>query len=191
MRAMALFTATPARRRQVMIALLALATCGALVRHFAPNPSTLRDIGTLLLVLWLPAVGNLVGYLIRKIPRRAPPAAGFAEDAPFSPQLLVRLQPLTLAAEARAAVDAAPRRCTLVVGRRGFTARAQQPVARMLDGAEQELALELLNPQLARKDLKPGTDFHVLVGTTPVAVGRVLGDAVTRTGSAPNPRPTP
>ena len=68
------FTVTSAGRRLAMAVLLLLAIAGAVIRATAPDPSTLRDIGTLLLVLWMPAVGNLVAYLVRKIPRRRWPA---------------------------------------------------------------------------------------------------------------------
>jgi hypothetical protein len=43
------------RRQVVMCVLLGLAAAGAAIRHWADNPSLARDIGTLLLVLWLPA----------------------------------------------------------------------------------------------------------------------------------------
>ena len=85
--------ATPARRRLAMIALLVLAASGGVVRWVAPNPSTLRDLGTLLLVLWLPAVGNLIAYFIKRIPRSAPPATEFAPGAAFAPQLHDRRLP--------------------------------------------------------------------------------------------------
>ena len=180
---MPLFKATPARRRNVMIALLVLATGGALVRHFAPAPSTLRDIGTLLLVLWLPAVGNLVAYLLRRIPRKAPQAADFDDSLAFVPHLQVSLQPVAPAA----IPDSDAHRCILVVGRRGFTARLQQPVGRIFAVPTDSVPLQLLQPSLALRELKPGVDFHLLVGTAAVASGVVL----TQTGSGPTPVPTP
>src|SRR5215204_4109927 len=109
--------ATPARRRLAMIALLLLAASGGVVRWLAPNPSTLRDVGTLLLVLWLPAVGNLIAYFIKKIPRSAPPATDFVPGAAFAPQLSVQLEAVELPGPPRAALDVAEHRCTLLVGR--------------------------------------------------------------------------
>ncbi len=53
-----------------MATLLGLAIVGAAMRYWAPNPSATRDIGTLLLVLWLPAVGNLVSFVVREWHRR-------------------------------------------------------------------------------------------------------------------------
>jgi hypothetical protein len=55
------------RRQIVMIVLLALSVVGGAIRHWADNPSVARDVGTLLMVLWLPAVGNLVAFLIAKV----------------------------------------------------------------------------------------------------------------------------
>ena len=168
------YTVTSSSRRVVMSVLLALAIGGGVLRYFAPNPSTLRDVGTLLLVLWLPAVGNLVGYLLRKIPRRARPATEFPPGAAFVPQLRASIE-ATAEPSALAALRADERRCTILVGRRGFTARVGAPLARTL-GAKgaQEVALELLHPAVALPHLSPGTDFHLLVGATAVAAGRVI-----------------
>ncbi|MES2785777.1 MAG: hypothetical protein V4684_09960 [Pseudomonadota bacterium] len=64
-------TVTSARRQIVMGVLLVLALIGAAVRFWAPDPSAARDVGTLLLVLWLPAVGNLVAFAIGKVQARS------------------------------------------------------------------------------------------------------------------------
>ena len=61
-----LFHATAARRKLIVIALLLLAVAGGAIRAWAPNPSTLRDIGSLLLVLWVPVIGNVIAYLVRQ-----------------------------------------------------------------------------------------------------------------------------
>jgi hypothetical protein len=167
--------ATPARRRLAMIALLTLAASGGVIRWLAPNPSTLRDIGTLLLVLWLPAVGNLIAYFVKRIPRSAPPATDFAPDAAFAPQLQVQLQAVELPAAQRAALDGSERRCTLLVGRHGFTARLEQPLAQSVVRNEGGMTqLQLLHPAVALRRLKPGTEFHVLAGAIAIAKGRVL-----------------
>ena len=52
--------ATSSRRKLIVIVLLALALVGAGMRQWAPNPSLMRDVGTLLLVLWLPVIGNVI-----------------------------------------------------------------------------------------------------------------------------------
>jgi hypothetical protein len=156
---MALFTATPARRRAAMIALLTLATAGAVIRALAPAPSTLHDIGTLLLVLWLPAVGNLVAWVARRIPQKAPPATDFAAGAAFAPHLQVSI-------EAQGPMPPDGSTVLVVAGRQGF-------VGRLRGGPE--AMLELLQPQRALPCLPAGTEFHLLAGRTPFAKGRVLG----------------
>lgn len=154
-----------------MIVLLSLATAGAVIRALAPDPSTLRDIGTLLLVLWLPAVGNFVAWFARRIPLRAPPATEFASEAAFTPQLRVRVERTELAASMPPDASA----CVVLIGRRGFVARLGEPVGRMLAvPGEQEAMLELLHPAGALPQLGAGTKFHLLVGTAAVAKGQVL-----------------
>lgn len=169
------FIVTPFRRRLAMAAMLGLAATGAVTRSLAPDPSTLRDVGTLLMVLWLPAIGNLIGYVVRKLPRSAPPIRDFATGAVFAPQLRVHVDALGMPAGLLAAIDAGDTRCTLLVGRRGFTARLAEPVAHSLaDAGERTLELELLRPVVALPQLAAGTEFHLLVGTTAVGKGRVV-----------------
>ena len=115
--------ATSSRRQLIVFVLLGLALAGAAMRQWSGNPSLARDIGTLLLVLWLPIIGNVVAFVITRVhrARRTSPAAGFAPDAAFTPHLLVEVT----AAGARApALSNEERNCTLVVGHEGFTARA-------------------------------------------------------------------
>jgi hypothetical protein len=166
--------ATPFRRRVAMAVMLLLAVAGGVIRWYAPNPSTLRDLGSLLLVMWLPAVGNLIAFLVGRIPRSAPPVTEFTEGSAFSPQLHVQLAP-SVPPKTLATLDAEQRRCTLLVGRHGFTARAAQPLAALLAAADAPpSAFELLHPKTALKRLVPGTRFHLLVGTTALAKGQVL-----------------
>jgi hypothetical protein len=169
------FTVTSHRRRLAMAVLLLLAASGGVIRKFAPDPSVLRDVGTLLLVLWLPAVGNLIAFFIARIPRKPPPRTEFDAGAAFAPQLQVRIEAAALPAQVLQSLDPGQRRCTLLVGRHGFTARLAQPLAQVLalPGAQAQ-AVELLHPDVALRKLAPGTEFHVLQGTTGVARGRVL-----------------
>ena len=169
------FTVTPARRRMAMAALLTLAASGGVIRYFADNPSTLRDIGTLLLVLWLPAVGNLIGFLARKLPRAAPRQTEFDAGSAFAPHLQVQIEPVQLPPGSLAAFGPDVRTGTLLVGRRGFTVRMGAPAMRTLayNGAR-TLGLELLAPAAALPHLALGTQFHLLIGTTAVAKGHVL-----------------
>jgi hypothetical protein len=168
------FIVTPLRRRLVMVFLLGLACTGGVIRHQAPDPSTLRDIGTLLLVLWLPAVGNLLAYVIRKIPTRRPRPTAFRPGADFSAHLRIRIDSVSAPADWLAALDPLEQRCTVLVGQSAFTARSAAPLAQWLPDAPQSLALECLVPSAALRELVPGTAFHLLTGTTAVAQGRVM-----------------
>lgn len=161
-----------------MAAMLTLAVSGGVIRHYADNPSTLRDVGTLLLVLWLPAVGNLIGYLARKLPSSAPPPTDFPAGTPFTPQLRVQVELNDLPAGFLATLGPAVCMGTLLVGRRGFTVRTAEPLAAVLGrAAAQTLALELLRPAAGLPHLAAGTRFHLLIGTTAVASGCVAQEA--------------
>ena len=74
-------TTIQSRRKLIVVILLCLAVGGALVRHYAERGTTTRDIGTLLMVLWVPIIGNVIAWLIGKLPRRAPPAEPATFDA--------------------------------------------------------------------------------------------------------------
>ncbi|MBI5277561.1 MAG: hypothetical protein HY854_13985 [Burkholderiales bacterium] len=167
-------TVTPARRRIAMGMLLVLAAAGGVVRELAPDPSVLRDVGTLMLVLWLPAVGNLIGYLKGKIPQAAPPPTHFAPGLAFSPQLEVQLQRLPLPPGLVPALDD-ELLGTVLVGRRGFSVRFEMPLRAWLQGTgDGRSMLELLRPASAGSHLVAGTAFHLLAGTQVVAKGVVV-----------------
>lgn len=159
------------RRQIVMAVLLGLAAVGAAMRHYAENPSLTRDIGTLLLVLWLPAVGNLVAFVVRQAAARVRPPRAFDDAKPFLAQLLADITPLEEHAIA-GELAGRQRDCTVIVGTEGFRARTALPLARALrPGGPVEL--EFLRPSLALARLSPGTAFHLLAGTAVVASGRV------------------
>jgi hypothetical protein len=169
------YTVTSNRRRLAMATLLVLAASGGVIRYYAPNPSTLRDIGTLLLVLWLPAVGNFIGYLRTKMPGPAPIVIDFSAGTAFTAQLEVQIDSTGASAELLAALDPTEQQCTLLVARHGFTARAQGPLAPLLaTPGPQTLPLELLHPKVALRTLEPGTEFHLVVGAAGLAKGTVL-----------------
>jgi hypothetical protein len=171
------FTVTSSRRRLAMAVLLLLAASGGVIRKFAPDPSVLRDIGTLLLVLWLPAVGNLIAYFVTKIPRKAPPRTEFEQDAAFAPQLSAQVEAAVPTA-VMDALDPQERKCTILVGRHGFTARLAEPVKQTFaTSGEQTLALEFLHPAVALRKLVDGTEFHLLAGTLGIAKGRVTASS--------------
>jgi hypothetical protein len=166
--------ATPSRRRTAMAVMLALAMTGLVVRYFAPNPSTLRDFGTLLMVMWLPAVGNFAAWLIGKIPRPPPRVMEFTPGAAFVPHLLVRLEATPLPPGKLASFHLTDDRCTVVMGKQGYLARLDQPMVQALATAGGAAArLELLHPHVALAQLPAGTRFHLLFDGKPVAQGEV------------------
>jgi hypothetical protein len=161
--------ATSSRRRLIVAVLLALALLGAIVRQWAPNPSLARDVGTLLLVLWLPVIGQVVAFVIARLrPRR--PGLGFGPGAPFSPHVLVEL---TSQPDARPPLPPNERCCTLAIGNEGFTARLPVPLAQWLAGDE-AMQVQFLRPGVALPRFTAGAEFTVLVGQAVAGQGRVV-----------------
>ncbi|QJW84976.1 hypothetical protein HK414_19710 [Ramlibacter terrae] len=171
-------TARSTGRQRAMAVMLLLAVIGAAIRYLAPQPSTLHDVGTLLLVLWLPAVGNLIAWLVRRIPRRPPPATEFAEGSAFTAHLQAELSPTPEAADVMAAAEPGQRLCTVIVGRQGFTARVEGSVTAALQAARSApVPIEFLHPAHAPGQLAPGTRFFLLVGNTAVATATVAAQS--------------
>lgn len=171
-------TTIHSRRKLIVIILLCVAIAGAVVRHYAERGTTTRDIATLLMVLWVPIIGNVIAWLIGRLPRRAPPLAPPSFDArgAFTPHLQVEL---TLRPPALPVHDvplgAGEYRCALVVGNEGFSARWIVPQGEALARRKAHvLAIELLAPELAGPRFSQGADFRVMVGDSFIADGRVL-----------------
>ena len=59
----------------IVVLLLAVAVAGALIRHFSAPGSTRHDIGTVMMLLWLPVIGQVVGWVFGQLKRRASDAA--------------------------------------------------------------------------------------------------------------------
>ena len=169
------------RRKLIVIILLCVAVTGAVVRHYAERGTTTRDIATLLMVLWVPIIGNVIAWLIGKLPRRVPPPEPVSFDAldAFTPHLRVEI---TLRPPALPVHDvplaAGEYRCALVIDNEGFSARWFVPQGELLDrGKPHTLEVELLTPELAKPRFAQGADFRVLVGDSFIADGRVLSPA--------------
>ena len=184
-------TKIQARRKLIVIILLCVAVGGAIVRQRATPGTTLRDVGTLLMLLWIPIVGNIIAWLVAQIRRKpssapsAPTTPGtsagatatdFDPDAPFAPQLRVSLtlRPPQLPSE-DVPVAEGQYRCALVVDNQGFTARwVVQPGELLRRGQAQEIGIEFLSPAIALPRFVPDTAFRMLVGESFIADGRVL-----------------
>ncbi len=65
-------TQIQARRRLIVVILLCVALGGAALRQLSAPGSTQRDVGTLLMLLWIPIIGNIIAWLVNSHARRAP-----------------------------------------------------------------------------------------------------------------------
>ena len=169
-------TSTISSRRQTITAvLLLLAVGGGLLRWLAPQPSLARDMGSLLLVLWLPIIGNIIAWLVARAhkPKNAPP--GFAPDSPFTPSahITLTLLPAEVPSQSRP-IHEGLFPCMVVVGHEAFSARLYvPPYAQPVPEVAQSLEVEFLRPELALPKLAPGTDFSLLSGRTLLGRGQV------------------
>ncbi|MEJ8856129.1 hypothetical protein WKW79_16230 [Variovorax robiniae] len=169
-------TTIQSRRKLIVIVLLCIAVAGALLRHFAAQGSMLRDIGTLLMLLWLPIVGNIIGWLIgrlRRPPAPEPPTFGGPET--FAPHVWVEL---TLRSTSVPSEDVpaaiGEHRCALVVGNDGFTARwFVRPGETVRRGQPHAVQIEFLAPALAMPRFQRDAAFRMLVGGAFIADGKV------------------
>lgn len=165
------------RRRLIVILLLCTAAVAALVRHQAEPGSTVHDVSTVLMLLWLPVLGSILGWVYGKLQRRPPPAPqGFAPGSAFQPQALVTftLRPAAIPAE-DVPVQAGEHRCVLVAGHQGFQMRWQlAPDAHLRRGQACTTAVEFLAPDKALAQLPQGTAFRMMVGDAFIGDGRIL-----------------
>lgn len=170
------------RRKLIVFVLLAVAVLGAVVRHHAVPGSTTRNIGTLLMVLWVPVIGNVVAWLIGKVRRPGAATAlaagppGFGQGGAFTPHAVVEitLRPAAVPAEDRLIAEG-EHHCALVVGSEGFSARWQVGEGQgFRRGQPQTLPVEFLSPATAVPKFTPGTVFRMLVGEAFIGDGKVL-----------------
>ena len=164
------------RRQIITIVLLFLAVGGGLVRWLVPGPSLVRDLGSLLLVLWLPIVGNIIGWLMTRArtPKVLPP--GFAPDAAFAPSAQVELTlfPAAVPAESRP-VRAGLFPCMVVLGSEAFSARLEvHPGTEPVPEVPQMMQLQFLRPELALPRLQLDREFTLLSGRKALGRGRLL-----------------
>lgn len=170
-------TTIQARRKLIVILLLCFAVGGAAIRHFAAPASTLRDIGTLLMLLWVPIIGNVISWLIAKWRRRAvQPPSPFGTLGAFQPHVRVELtlRPAAVPAE-DTSIAPGEHRCALVVGSEAFSARWWAPTDRSFRrGVARQLEVEFLAPALAQPRFIRDTRFRMLIGDSFVGDGVVL-----------------
>lgn len=166
------------RRRLIVVLLLCTAAVAALVRRQAEPGSTVHDVSTVLMLLWLPVLGSILGWAYGKLRRPKPPAgpAGFAPGQAFQPHALVEitLRESSVPAE-NIPKQAGEHRCVLVVGSQGFQMRWQLAPGDILrQGETRQLPIEFLAPQMALPLCPEGTTFRMLVGDSFVGDGRIV-----------------
>jgi len=163
------------RRQIITVVLLAFALAGGVLRWLAPNPSLARDMGSLLLVLWLPIIGNIIAWLVARAAKPKVVQPGFVDKA-FVPSARIMLT--LLAADVPAAsrpIRAGIFPCMVVVGTEAFSARLQVPSgAEPVPEVAQGFEVQFLRPELALPKLPVGTAFKLLAGRIPLGQGQVL-----------------
>ena len=168
--------AISSRRQLITVVLLVLAVSGGLVRWLSPQPSLARDLGSLLLVLWLPTVGNIIAWGVARAaqPKQAPP--GFAADSRFVASVRVTLTLAAADVPARSRpVRAGLFPCLVVLGTEAFSARLQVfPGAEPVPQVAQDFELQFLRPDLALANWPSVTAFTLLSGRTLLGQGRLL-----------------
>jgi hypothetical protein len=176
-------TTIHSRRKLIVILLLCVAVAGALIRQYTPRGSITHDIGTLLMVMWVPVIGNVIAWLIGKYGKRpgstaAAPAGPSTFDArgPFTAHARVELtlRPPALPSQ-DVPITPGEYRGALVLDTEGFSARWFVPPGEVLQrGAPHALEIEFLAPAIAAPRFPRDTVFRVLVGDSFVADGKVL-----------------
>lgn len=174
-------TTIQSRRQLIVILLLCMAAVAAVIRHYAEPGSTVRDVSTVMMLLWLPVVGSIVGWCYGKLRTRAaepvPAPPDFAPDRDFQPQALVEftLRPALVPVD-DVPVPPGEHSCLLVVGNQGFLMRWRvAPGGSFRRGETRQMPVEFLTPQNALPLLAPGASFRMLVGEAFIGDGRVVG----------------
>jgi hypothetical protein len=164
------------RRQIIAVVMLVLALIGGLVRWLSPQPSLARDLGSLLMVLWLPIVGNIIGWLMQRAKAPKHTLQGFAAGTVFEPHARIELTLLAadtprLSRPIRAGwFDGA-----LVVGSEGFTTRLAVPFdGEPVPEVPCTLEVQFLRPEVALAQLTVGTKAALLSGRTLLGMCRVL-----------------
>jgi hypothetical protein len=168
------------RRKLIVVLLLCVAVVGAVMRHYAAPGSTYRNLGTLLMLIWLPVVGNIVGWLMARIRRPRAPAASappaIEPGAVFRPHALAELtlRPASVPAE-DVPIREGEHRCALVVDNQGFSVRWIVPQGEPFRrGMARTVEVEFLAPDVALPIFHADTAFRMLVGESFIGDGHIV-----------------
>lgn len=171
-----LMSTIQSRRKLIVILLLAVAVAGAVIRWRADPASTLHDVGTLLMVMWVPIIGNVIAWAIRKLRRPVVEASSFGPANAFRADLSVSLTLRESQLPVRnGALPSGEYRAALVLDKEGFNARWFIPPGQALvPGQASTVEVELLSPAVALPRFASDTPFRVLTGDS------FIGDGVVR-----------
>jgi hypothetical protein len=164
------------RRQIITVVLLVFAVIGGLMRWLAPQPSLARDMGSLLLVLWLPIIGNIIAWLVARAakPKQAQPGFAAGSDFVAHARMALTLLPADVPAASRP-IRSGLFPCMLVLGNEAFSARLQvRPGAEPVPEIAQTLEVQFLRPELAAPKLPVGTEFKLLDGRTLLGAGYIV-----------------
>jgi hypothetical protein len=158
------------RRFLISVALLVAAVAGALLRGFSSPGSTPYHLGTLLMVMWLPTVGNIIAFLAKRFRPKAPAESPML-SMPFVPQMAVRLSLRTeqlLKRERDGKIH-----CLLILGTEGFSVRIS-PIESGAAVEGKDAELQFLAPETALPKFSDGSTFKLMQGVSFVGTGQVL-----------------
>ncbi|MBC7954846.1 MAG: hypothetical protein H7Y33_03105 [Cytophagales bacterium] len=167
-------SAISSRRFFIVVVLLVAAVAGALLRIFSAPQSTPYDLGTLLMVMWIPVVGNIISFLARKLRPTAPSPPTFSSSMAFVPQLVVELQ-----LHSEPGLDL-PRKeqdgrihCLFLLGTEGFSVRVALLESHTI-GTPPCAQAQFLFPAAALPKFQIGSTFQLMQGRSGIGTGQVL-----------------
>lgn len=160
---------TESSRRYLIVGLLAVAACiGAIIRYFAPKNSDLHNIGSLLMIIWIPIVANILIYFAKKRRPIVLVSQGFSQGALFIPHALVEVT-----FNHSVSIKAGEVGCIFAVGTEGFSTRVLLPQEYAPEEAVQVQA-QFLVPIAALEKISAISTFQLFQGATKIGKGRLL-----------------
>lgn len=160
------------RRYVIAVTLLAVAVAGALLRAFAVPESSLYYLGTLLMVMWIPIVGNIISFISRKFRRSAPARRAFPAALPFVPHASVQLNLSPSQGSAALTRDEdGTLHFIFLVGTEGFSVRGL-----LMEGQGEKTLIaqvQFLFPAVVPTKFPVGTRFQVVHAGSGLCSGQV------------------
>ena len=162
------------RRYFIAVALLVTAVGGALLRAFSSPESVPYYLGTLLMVMWIPIVGNIISFFSKKRRPSVPALPEFSSAMPFVPQAVVelRLNPLQETGSLRTEQDGRIH-CLFITGTEGFTVRVWL-LETQGTGETRRAEVQFLVPATANPKFPVGSKFQLMQGGSSLGTGQVL-----------------